>query len=506
MHTFIKLITEQARSTPNAVAITLGKKSITYGKLLQNMKKIHQGATLSGLRAGDNVLFICKPDIQGLSLALGLLHAGITVSIVDPFTSDDLFLNRCKSAQVTHVIAPAVLYHIAKPKSILSKLTRMQVADINRLEAEKLTFGNSISNRKIDAKKWLSMPVPNIEEMSDADSAAIIVFTSGTTSEPKGVVHSFKSLSSSIPATAKALNIRAGIRVYSEPMTVGLVALSVGAEWIIPVPGEEFPESCHVWFGTPKEILDGLDIIEKMKIIPKSMETVAVGAAPVLPSLVNRIEQVFNYLPMDIKTIYGMTEMLPIAIGDAKLKKEMSHLGDYIGEPLPNVTIEIAEDGEVFISGDNLCKGYSPKPDDQGNLIEMTSLGTGDIGELMDNGHLILKGRKKEMFIRGSMNVYPGLYEPALSSITGVKQAVIVGIPDEFGDDEIVLVVLPLPSADKEAVRTTVLEEMHKYMDKDAIPTDVILVEALPVSGRANKLDRIKLLSEVLDSKRPNSN
>lgn len=501
MRTFIKLITEQAQATPKATAITHGKQSITYGKLLKNMRKIHQGAVLSGLKKGDNVLFVCKPDIEGLSLALGLLHAGITVSIVDPFTSDDLFLNRCKSAQVTHVIAPAMLYHIANPKNVLRKLTKMQVADINKLEATKLSFGASITNRKIDARKWLSMPVTNVIEASDADAAALIVFTSGTTSEPKGVVHSFKSLSSSIPATAKALNIRSGIRVYSEPMTVGLVALSVGAEWIIPIPGEKFPDNCHVWFGTPKEILDGLDIIEKMKTTPNSMKTVAVGAAPVLPSLVDRIEEVFNHLPMDIKTIYGMTEMLPIAIGDAKLKKELSHLGDYIGEPLSNVTIEIAEDGEVFISGDNLCKGYSPKPDTAGKLIEMSSLGTGDIGEIMDNGHLILKGRKKEMFIRGSMNVYPGLYEPALSSIKGVNQAVIIGIPDEFGDDEIVLVILPLHSADRATVKATVLKEMTSHMDKDAIPTEVILVDSLPVSGRANKLDRNALLIQLQGTK-----
>lgn len=501
MHTFIKLIIEQAQATPKATAITHGKQSITYGKLLKNMRKIHQGAVLSGLKKGDNVLFVCKPDIEGLSLALGLLHAGITVSIVDPFTSDDLFLNRCKSAQVTHVIAPAMLYHIANPKNFLRKLTKMQVADINKLEATKLSFGASITNRKIDAKKWLSMPVTNVMEASDADAVAIIVFTSGTTSEPKGVVHSFKSLSSSIPATAKALNIRSGIRVYSEPMTVGLVALSVGAEWIIPIPGEDFPDNCHVWFGTPKEILDGLEIIEKMKTTPNSMKTVAVGAAPVLPSLVDRIEEVFNPLPMDIKTIYGMTEMLPIAIGDAKLKKELSHLGDYIGEPLSNVTIEIAADGEVFISGDNLCKGYSPKPDTAGKLIEMSSLGTGDIGEIMDNGHLILKGRKKEMFIRGNMNVYPGLYEPALSSIKGVNQAVIIGIPDEFGDDEIVLVILPLHSADRATVKATVLKEMASHMDKDAIPTEVILVDSLPVSGRANKLDRNALLIQLQGTK-----
>jgi acyl-CoA synthetase (AMP-forming)/AMP-acid ligase II len=374
----------------------------------------------------------------------------------------------------------------------------MQIANINMLEAEKLSFGSFLGNRKIDAKKWLAIHAPHVQEITDTEAAAIIVFTSGTTSEPKGVVHSFKSLSSSIPFTAQALNIRPGMRVYSEPMTVGLVSLSVGAEWIIPIPGERFPVNCHVWFGTPVEILDGLDIIEKMKTIPETMETVAVGAAPVLPSLVDRIEQVFEHTSPSIKTIYGMTEMLPIAIGDAKLKKGLSHLGDYIGEPLPHVSIEIANDGEVFISGDNLCKGYTPKPDEGSELLSLSSLGTGDVGELLDNGHLILKGRKKEMFIRGSMNVYPGLYEPALSSIEGVKQAVIVGLPDKFGDDELILAVLPMPNTDKNIVKANVLKNMSKHMDKDAIPSDVILVPSLPVSGRANKLDRNKLKQEVI--------
>lgn len=501
MQTFIKLITEQAQKNPDLTAITHGKRSITYGKLLDNMKKIHQGAYASGLKKGDNVLFICKPDIEGLSLALGLLHAGITVSIIDPFTSDDLFINRCKSAKVTHVIAPALLYNIATPNSILGKITRMQVANISLLAAEKLSFGSFIGDRKINAKKWLTGAESFVEDVADSDAPAIIVFTSGTTSEPKGVVHSFKSLSSSIPATASALGIEVRYSVYSEPMTVGLVALSMGAEWIIPIPGEKFPERCQVWFGTPKEILDGLDIIENKKLSSSSMVTVAIGAAPVLPSLVDRIEQVFSPLSINIKTIYGMTEMLPIAIGDAKLKKGLSPFGDYIGEPLPNVLVDIAEDGEVFISGDNLCKGYTTKPDEDSPLLNVSPLGTGDIGEIMDNGHLILKGRKKEMFIRGSMNVYPGLYEPALSSIEGVKQAVIVGIPDEFGDDEIVLVILPMPSVNKALVLAKVIEEMSHHMDKDAIPTEVVLVESLPVSGRANKLDRKALLLQLKESK-----
>lgn len=505
MQTFIELIEVQAGLTPASTAITHGKKSISYGELLDNMKRVHQGAYDAGLGKGDNVLFVCKPDIQGLSLALGLLHAGISVSIIDPFTSHDLFMNRCKSANITHVIAPAILYSISNPANILAKIAKMEVANINALDAKKMAFGSFVGNRKTNAKKWLSSRVPLVSSVADEDASAVIIFTSGTTSEPKGVVHSFKSLSASIHPTAEALGIEAGSKVYSEPMTMGLVSLSVGAEWIIPIPEEDFPQGCNVWFGTPKEILDGLEIIEKSGTPPHSLITVAAGAAPVLPSLVERIEDVLAPHAPAIKTIYGMTEMLPIAIGDATLKKERVMYGDYIGKPLANVVMEIAEDGEVFISGDGLCKGYTAAPGDTGGLREVSPLATGDIGEMLPNGHLVLKGRKKEMFIRGSMNVYPGLYEPALSSIVGVQQAVIVGIPDKYGDDEIVLAVLPEADSDTETVKATVEREMSKHMDKDSIPSEVVIIDSLPVSGRANKLDRAQLLRTLISIREADS-
>lgn len=499
MQTFIDLISKQAGIQPNAIAISHGKKSISYKELMNNMKRVHKGATLAGLKKGDNVLFICKPDIEGLSLALGLLHTGITVSIIDPFTADDLFLNRTKSARATHVIAHELLYTLSKYPVLVQKFMRRQLANINTLNVEKLIFGRIFPSKKTDGRKWLSNPVPAATSLAEPDVPAIIVFTSGTTSEPKGVVHTFRSLSVSIPATAEALKIRPDSKVYSEPMTVGLVALSMGAEWIIPIPGEDFPNDSNVWFGTPKEILDGLAIIDQSSLSPTAMETVAVGAAPVLPSLVDKIEQAFSHLTIEIKNIYGMTEMLPIAIGDARLKKQLAHLGDYIGEPLPTVEVSIAEDGEVLIAGPSLCAGYSPKPDSDGDVQQLPILGTGDIGEIMENGHVVLKGRKKEMFIRGSMNVYPGLYEPGLSSIEGVKQAVLVGVPDSYGDDVIILAILPEPSAVKDQVKTRVKQQMWKFMDEDAIPSEVILVESLPLSGRANKLDRKALLSEIVN-------
>lgn len=202
---------------------------------------------MAGLQKGDNVLFLCTTTVESLSLVLGLLHAGITVTMIDPFTSDDLFIEKCSASKVIHTVASPLLYAMSDKKNLVRKISRIQVADINKLELPKLAFSVSAKKQMINARKWLSVKTtPDIDEVFDADSPALIILNSGITSEPNGSVYSFGEISASIPKTAKELDIQCAMRVYSEPLTVGLVALSLGAEWIVPVPGEKAPPNIDV--------------------------------------------------------------------------------------------------------------------------------------------------------------------------------------------------------------------------------------------------------------------
>lgn len=496
MQNFLERIAKHAKNNPDWTAIRLGKDSISYSELYSNILKISEGALASGLRKGDNLLFSCKPNIEGLSLALGLVYSGITITIVDPFTSDALFANRCKSAEVTHIVAPAFLYKVSSLYNKLPQIGNVQIANLNAMNLPKIHFNRQLLNSRSNAMSWFRKSGDRAVFNTQPDLPAVIVFTSGTTSEPKGVVHTLSSLSANIDETAKELGIKTQTRVYSEPMTIGLVALSHGAEWIIPNDKHSIPE-CDVWFGTPKEILDVIDYAENHQdILPSRLKLVGVGAAPVLPSLVNRIVKAIPH-HVDVKCVYGMTEMLPIAIGDAKLKESMLLEGDYIGKPLSNVSVTIDDHGSVFIGGAALMKNYTKI--DGSPIEEVLSLDTGDFGALLDNGHLILKGRKKEMFIRGSMNVYPGLYEPGLSTIEGVKEAIVCGLPNKYGDDEIVLAVTTLKGYNPQDVERNVYHNMAVHMDKDALPSRIFMMEKLPLSGRANKLDRKKLQNQLIE-------
>jgi acyl-CoA synthetase (AMP-forming)/AMP-acid ligase II len=238
------------------------------------------------------------------------------------------------------------------------------------------------------------------------------------------------------------------------------------------------------------------------------------GAAPVLASF---LERAAALLPtVRFHCIYGMTEVLPIAIASGQEKLDFasgrtaeyraadgSGEGDFLGEPLPGMTVRVAEDHELMVSGPNMCLGYLG--DDA-----MDEHATGDLVRLdhgrLDHGpeepggpgergpaRMVLLGRKKDMIIRGKTNIYPGLYEPVIAGIAGVAQAVMVGVPNGIGDEAVWLAVEPRPGQAHDALLRTLQRDLPKLIDESALPDSIEIMPHLPTSGRHRKPDRIAL-------------
>lgn len=480
MKTFIEQIRVNANVYPNVVALQHKKKQLTYFELYTRMQQVVVGCRDNGILPGSNVLFACKPDVESLSLALGLLQAGVTLTIIDPFTTDDLFKNRAVKANVTHSVADPILYFLSKHRTLFTKITKKPLANFISIPAIPLCFGKTKEVKNV--KTWFNTLNPG-DQVFIEPKQAVIVFTSGTTSEPKGVVHTLESLSANVEEFSRLFGVTPGSKIYSEPMTLGLIALSQGATWVIPAGEKQIPTDCDVWFGTPVDILKGLPASRGA-----NLKVIGSGAAPILPSFVEEVNKV--HPQAEIKCVYGMTEILPIAVGDARLKSTYVGEGDYIGLPLNNTTVKIV-DREVYVKSSALMSNYLDQP-------PVDFLPTGDYGFLLEQtGELVLTGRKKDMFIRGDMNVYPGLYEPGLSQIKGVNEVVMVGVPDKYGDDEIVIVASPKPGVDAELLKQTVEKEMVKKVDSKAIPSRVVILPVLPKRGRADKIDRPKIVELV---------
>jgi acyl-CoA synthetase (AMP-forming)/AMP-acid ligase II len=155
--------------------------------------------------------------------------------------------------------------------------------------------------------------------------------------------------------------------------------------------------------------------------------------------------------------------------------------------------VKIAADGELILSGPGLMLGYLGKPPQK-------SLPTGDLARIED-GRLILNGRSKDMFIRGLTNVYPGLYEPVIAGLPGVRDVAMIGVPDAIGDDRIVLVIVPTDPphglAREHPVLTTVAKALPGLIDAAVLPDILLATPRLPRAGRARKLDRTTLAVQV---------
>jgi acyl-CoA synthetase (AMP-forming)/AMP-acid ligase II len=476
--------------------------TLTYHDLGTAIRSTAAGLRSLGMRRGDRVLFSVRPGVDAVILALGIVHAGGTVVFADPGAGAALFRARSALAAPSWVAAESLLYLASTP--MLRPLARRRGLDLPAYaaivpDARHLYSGPWSPGvpRGARSTRWLSGPHRGRAETTPARSSdeALIVFTSGTTAAPRAVVHTRGSLGAGL-ADVAAASMRAGQRVVTDQLMVGIPALIAGAHWIMPAPGLDpgasparyldlLPDA-EVLF-TPPAALDAILRLldENPHLAPRGLDTLILGGAPVLRPL---LERAFARFPgVTIRAVYGMTEIVPVAIADGaeKLARRDAD-GDYAGRLVPSVQARL-DDGELVVAGPGLASGYLGEP-------PLTEVRTGDLA-ILDGDELTLRGRKKDMFIRGTQNVYPGLYEPVIGGLPGVREAVLTGMPDAIGDDLIVVLVVPdgePPRAldARHPLALSVARALPGLLDAGAVPDAVFASPELPRTGRSRKLDR----------------
>src|ERR1700722_17018429 len=145
-----------------------------------------------------------------------------------------------------------------------------------------------------------------------------------------------------------------------------------------------------------------------------------VGAAPLAPDL----EAFFSDLGFLVIQGYGLTETAPIVT----LNHPFHARRGSVGKPIAGVEVKIADDGEILVRGENVTSGYYQHPEETARAFEDGWFHTGDIGELKQNGELAILGRKKEMIVTPEgLNVFPGDVESVLKQQPGVRDAAVIG-------------------------------------------------------------------------------
>src|SRR5690606_10889083 len=260
----------------------------------------------------------------------------------------------------------------------------------------------------------------------------LVVFTSGTTSDPKAVVHTTRTLGGMLDLFRQVGDLRPGQRAHTDQMFLGLPALLAGGTWEIPArTPREAPEAfargvagADASFLVPADVTALLDVLEARGGAAVGPAVLAVGAAPVTPALLARGRRVLpgtRWL-----AVYGATEILPAAVTDADEKLAAAAEGDLVGRPLDGIGVRIdppaaepgggagpepgdgAAVGELVLTGPSLMAGYLADLD--AGRPPATEHRTGDLARQDAAGRIVLVGRSRDMIIRGTVNIYPGLF------------------------------------------------------------------------------------------------
>jgi acyl-CoA synthetase (AMP-forming)/AMP-acid ligase II len=481
--------------------------TISYRQLVNLVEHIAAGLLQQGFTAGDRVLLLMLPSIDLMALVLAIVRVGGVIVIADPAMGQRNFTERVTFAQVKWIMAESLflllqkmpfLRHWLKGRGIqipeLSQIPRVRVVNSGALP-----FLAALS---LTALKQASPAKPLVEAPADLAADITIIFTSGTTGQPKGVVHTLASMLATVNRIRAYLELTPQAVVYDTGLLLLLPTLMIGAKAVMG--RGQFNAKKTLATYQRYRVTHTLDIPANMQTLmaylnasgqklPDGLTDMLLGAAPISQEFLRAL-QAYTAPSTRIWSIYGMTELLPISFVSAHDKLAFDRAqGDLVGQPMNGIRAELADDGELILSGDGVLNRYlGHEP--------ITRLPTGDLARLDEHGQIILLGRKKDMIIRGRFNIYPPLFEPIIKQIEGVRDAALVGVYSTAkADEEIVLFIEPAaPTMNlvqfADFIKQQLLTGVNS-IDVQAHP-DHIFFQPLPYNGRSHKLDK-KLLRQT---------
>ncbi|MEY2417845.1 MAG: HIP---CoA ligase [Actinomycetota bacterium] len=335
------------------------------------------------------------------------------------------------------------------------------------------------------------------------DDASDLIFTSGTTGRPKGVVATHAQTLRVFDTWASIVGLREGDRYlivnpffHTFGFKAGFLACLMKGAVIVPEPVFDVSKVLHRIGAERISMLPGpptlhqsiLDHPERDNVDLSSLRLCVTGAAAIPVELIRRLRDELTY--ENIVTAYGLTESTGV-VSICRPGDDDETIATTSGCAIPDTEVRIAENGEILVRGYNVMSGYFEDPAATAEAIDADGwLHTGDIGTMDERGYLKITDRLKDMFIVGGFNAYPAEIENVLICHPDVRQVAVVGVPDErLGEVGVAFVV---GAVDGDGLIEWARERMANYK----VPRRVIVVDALPLNA-SGKVLKHQLRTEV---------
>jgi long-chain acyl-CoA synthetase len=459
------IIEHHARMTPNREAIVCGDTRLTYAQLNAYVNKIANALTELGISYGDKVALACLNLPYFPAVYYGILKVGAAVVPLNV-----LFAPREVAYHLRDSDAKAVFVFEGTPELPMAKTAKIAFDEVESCEHFIVMTANPASESPFAEHKTLSQIIENQSEKFEMfptkpDDTCAILYTSGTTGQPKGAELTHSNM---------YLNAVAGFNLHvpklggtDENSKTCLITLPLfhifgqsaqmnaqifGGHRIVLLPKFDAEtvlatikkESVNFWSGVPTMYWAILKYVEENNIDVKdyaeSLLVVSSGGAALPIEVMKKFETLFEVRVLEG---YGLSETSPIAT--------FSHLqspskAGSVGQPVFGVQVKCVDEnevevpcgerGEVVVRGHCVMKGYYKRPEATAEAMKNDWFHTGDIGIMDNEDYLSIVDRKKDMILRGGYNVYPRELEEVLMTHEAVSLVAVIGVPcDKMGEE-----------------------------------------------------------------------
>jgi acyl-CoA synthetase (AMP-forming)/AMP-acid ligase II len=464
----------------------------THRELLENASRFANALAGRGLRPGEHVALMVSDRVQAVEAYVGCLLGGFPAVHVN---------DRLARGEVEAILADADARAFAYTGEVAATVAELDaLADTTTVVA----LGERANGHHLAWPELLeaaSARTPLVARA--AEDLTIIGYTSGTTGQPKGVMHTQRSM----VRILRHMPVHFDARPRSRCAFTGTLSFVAGI-WGVLLP--------HLYLGGEVSFMAGLppdewfdrmvaegsnftyiptplaeEFVRQVRRRPEVLDTLhaAVHSGSKMPA--RTVRSVVGAIGTRFSESYGMTETgAPVTATVAldwsgasaaddvyESAGRPTHLADITivgpdGEALPT-----GETGEISVRSETQFLGYYKRPELTAEAVVEGRLRTGDVGRVDAAGYLYVTDRAKDMIVSGGMNVFPAEVEAALADVPGLAEVAVFGVPHErWGETVVAVAVASNPSVDEAAVIAAARDRIASYKK----PTQVRFVDALP--------------------------
>ena len=524
MRTLSQVLSQTAARYPERPVIVDGENNITYRELSARVDHLAHGLIELGVEKGEKV-GLWMPNIPEWVIAyFAIARIG---AVVVPMNT------RYKPHEVQYILDNSEATTLFMVDTFVGIDYREMIADVRQqlprlknviVAGEKGSDMHSFSEvESLGAGLLDDDRLAQREAMCDPQDNVFILYTSGTTGNPKGamlshhnIAENAKQVTGVLHATEKDVFLLPVPFFHCFGCVMGITGAITWGASIIPMTvfkareALELVEREHVsvLYGVPTMFVLELEEYRKGKEDGSSYDvsSLRTGIMAGAPCPVEVMKGVLEELHCNVSIAYGLTEASPV-ITMTRFDDSIERRVETVGRALPGIEVKISDDdrqpvaanetGELACRGYNVMLGYYKMPDKTAAAIDEDGwLYSGDLATMDEEGYVKIVGRKKDMLITGGFNVYPAEIEEYLFTHAKVQNVSVVGVPDDVMGEVAVAYIIPKEGATIDPQE--IVDYCAGQIANFKVPRYVVIVDEFPMT-QSGKVQKFRLQEKTKD-------